>query len=367
MDFLPAVDPMPLPAPYWLFKLLLLVTFILHILAMNIMFGGGVIAAVARFKGKKDEKYLRLAKETAKKIPSFMAATITLGIAPLLFLQVLYGQFFYTSSVIIGWPWLLVLVFLTLAYYGFYLTTFKEKSGGVTSWISVGSLILIFLIGFIYSTNITLMLTPEKWADKYFADPSGWNLNWQDTTLLPRFLHFITAALAIGGFLLVITGLIRWRKEQDYAKFLIVHGGKWFMYPTMIQVLIGLWYLISLPRDQMMLFMGGNILGTISLMIGFLGSLVVIYFMTNAIKEADPRKGAITTMGLTAVIVIFMAIMRDIIRDASLASYFDPGKLVVKIQWDVLILFLVLLIAGVLLWLWMLKRYFSAPASDLVK
>ncbi|MFQ5605501.1 MAG: hypothetical protein ACE5HS_19705 [bacterium] len=38
---LPSLDPIPLPAPFFLFKLLLVLTFVLHILAMNCMFGGG--------------------------------------------------------------------------------------------------------------------------------------------------------------------------------------------------------------------------------------------------------------------------------------------------------------------------------------
>jgi hypothetical protein len=100
-DFIPAIDPNPLPAPYWIFKLLLIVTFILHIVVMNFMFGGGFLAALARFRSKKDENYARLFKALAKKIPNLLPATITLGVAPLLFLQVIYGQFFYTSTIII--------------------------------------------------------------------------------------------------------------------------------------------------------------------------------------------------------------------------------------------------------------------------
>lgn len=34
-NLIPAMDPNPLPAPFWLFKVLLIVTFFLHVLAMN--------------------------------------------------------------------------------------------------------------------------------------------------------------------------------------------------------------------------------------------------------------------------------------------------------------------------------------------
>ena len=33
---IPDPDPIPLPAPYWLLKFLLVLTFILHIIAMNL-------------------------------------------------------------------------------------------------------------------------------------------------------------------------------------------------------------------------------------------------------------------------------------------------------------------------------------------
>ena len=44
-NLIPALDPNPLPAPYWVFQLLLFVTFFLHIVAMDLMVGGAVLAA----------------------------------------------------------------------------------------------------------------------------------------------------------------------------------------------------------------------------------------------------------------------------------------------------------------------------------
>ena len=43
---IPALDPTPLPAPAWLFQALLLVTFFVHILFLNVTLGGTVIGAV---------------------------------------------------------------------------------------------------------------------------------------------------------------------------------------------------------------------------------------------------------------------------------------------------------------------------------
>ncbi len=360
---IPAMDPIPLPAPFWLFKILLVLTFVLHIVAMNFLLGGGVLAAFARFRAGNNEFYQRLFQDVSRKIPSLMAATITLGIAPLLFVQVLYGQFFYSSSVLIGWPWFFVLILLTVAYYGFYLVSFKNqsRSNAATGWVMLLSVFLIFLIGFIYSNNLTLMGTPEAWTAKYFASPSGWNLNLGEQTLMPRFLHFFVASLAIGGLFIGAIGLFRWQKDREYARFLVRFGGRWFMFVTMAQFVIGIWFLIALPRDLMMLYMGGNALATTALLVGVVGGLAAIFLMSEALRKDDPRTGFYLASGLAVVVVAFMAIMRDVLRDAYLAQFFNPANFVVQTQWDVMILFFVLFLAGVGLWLLMLKRYFFSP------
>ena len=359
---IPNIDPMPLPAPYWLFKLLMLVTLLLHLLAMNFMFGGAILAAVARLKGGKDDQYLQLSTNIAKKIPSFLAATITLGIAPLLFLQVIYGQYFYTSSVIMGWPWFLVVIILIFAYYGFYVVAFTEdqRKGGLI-WALLFSLVLVFVVGFFYTSNMTLMLRPEKWMAKYAADRSGWNLNWGEPTLIPRYLHFFVASIAVGALMVVITGLYRWKKNTDQARLMIRFGGKWFMYATMVQIAVGIWFLLTLPKEKMMLYMGRNILATLLFLVALVVAIVAIVLMAGALKKDDPRKGALNSIVLTGIVVVFMVLMRDILRSAYLSPYFDASHFVTKIQWEVLPLFLILFIAGVILWIVMLKRYFGTP------
>lgn len=55
--------------------------------------------------------------------------------------------------------------------------------------------------------------------------------------------------------------------------------------------------------------------------------------------------------------ILSMSVMRDILRDAYLKPYFHPDQFVVKTQWSVFPLFLVLFLAGVALWFVMLWRY----------
>jgi hypothetical protein len=357
-NLIPSLDPNPLPAPYWVFKLLLLVTFFLHILAMNFMLGGAVLALAARWRSGNHHNGNRIFFDVAKKLPSLLPATITLGIAPLLFVQVLYGQFLYTSSIIMAWPWFLVLVFLTIAYYGFYFVSFQtEERPGRAGGVMLLSVVLIFIIGFVYSNNLTLSQTPSRWAAKYFADPAGWNLNLSEPTLLPRFLHFFTAAVAVGGLLLVLIALAKWKRDNEYARYVFQFGGKAFMYATMAQILVGIWFLASLPRDMRMLFLGDNSLATILLVLGVAGAMGSILIMAEALRDENVRLAAWYVSGITGVVILNMSVMRDMLRGAYLKPYFHPEQFIVKTQWTVFPLFLVLFIVGVILWVVMLKRH----------
>ncbi len=368
-NLIPVFDPTPLPAPYWVFKLLLIVTFFLHILAMNFMLGGAVLALASKWRSRKREDGNRVFFEIAKKLPIFLPATITLGIAPLLFVQVLYGQFFYTSSILMAWPWFLVLVLLTVAYYGFYYVSFhSRKHPGRAGWVMLFSVILVCVIGFVYSNNLTLSQVPSRWGAKYFANPSGWHLNLSEPTLIPRFLHFFTAAVAVGGLLLVFVALANWKRDHEYGRQLLQFGGKAFMYATMAQLLVGVWFLVSLPREMIMLFTGASPFATALLLVAVFSASGAIFMMSDALRKENIRVAAYYVPGLIALVILTMCVMRDILRDAYLKPYYHPERFVVQTQWSVLPLFLVLFIGGVVLWFVMLKRYGlfrSAKAAEI--
>ncbi len=48
LELLPALDPTPNPGPAWLFHGLLVLTFFLHVLFMNLTLGGTLMAALAQ-------------------------------------------------------------------------------------------------------------------------------------------------------------------------------------------------------------------------------------------------------------------------------------------------------------------------------
>jgi hypothetical protein len=356
---LPEPDPIPLPAPYWLLKFLLVLTFILHIIAMNFALGGGFIAGITDLIGRKksNQFHTNLSSSLSKMLPIATAFTITLGIAPLLFLQVLYGQYFYTSSIIMAWPWLAVILLLIIGYYGYYIYQFNfEKLSGIRAWIVLGSAILFAIIGLIYTNNLVLMLTPEKWAQKYFANPHGTNFNFDDPTVIPRYLHFLVASISVAGLLVLIYGLGKISKDEKYGRWAIKYGGLWFVFGTIVQYAVGIWFLLSLKKEFILLYMGENTLATIVFGLSVLLSLISLILILLSFNAPNPKPLAIGGIVALFLTIAGMSIMRDILRHAYLENYFKPEQFDVQLQLSVLIVFAVVFIAGLITVGYMLSK-----------
>lgn len=334
VDLIPTPDA--IPVGWGWFQALLSITFLLHVVLMNLMLGGTVIAFFNSLRGSADN--LATAQYASKKLPFSVALAVNAGVAPLLFLQVLYGHFVYTSSILMAASWLTIFVLAIFAYYGMYLFNYKFDSwGSGRNLLAGGSALIMLFIGFLFTNNWTLALSPEKWS-AYFASPGGtlWNLD--EPTLWPRYLHMVIGALAVGGLGLAAFGHAR-QKSGTNSAVIIAEGMTWFKFATLVQVGIGTWWLMALPKETMKLFMGGNPVATGAFGIGFL--LAIVALILGFKKMVWP------TVWTTLVTMVAMVIMREYVRYGTIREYFTPDQLQVNTQYSSLILFLVSAVIGV--------------------
>jgi hypothetical protein len=362
----PQIDPIAVPSPIWLLRFLLTFTFILHILAMNFVLGGGIIAAVNEMRGRTTglQHHFDLSRRLSKGLPIAMAFTINLGVPPLLFLQVLYGQFFYTSSIIMAWPWLSVIVLVILAYYGYYLYNFRfEKLSGRRWWFVGGSAFLLTIVAFLYSNNMTLMVTPATWKAVYVDSARGLFLNLGEGTLVPRFLHFFVAALAVGGLIVILYGLAKRKTEPEFARWAMRQGSWWFIIPTLIQFFIGILFLMTLPRDVMMLLMGESTIGTVFFLIGIAGAIAAVLVFFISLQREHPGPYLYVGLVIMLVTVVSMVIVRDVVRSGYIADFFTLDQLTVDPQTGIIILFFLLFIGGLGIVAWMLRKTLEAAKT----
>ena len=152
----PPPDPIPLPAPVWLFKLLHAAMLSLHFVVVQWVLGWLVIGVLWNLWGRSRSHPFMVAGSTriAASLPILMTYLINFGIPPLLFTQVLYGNFLYTSSVLIGAWWLGIVGLVTLAYLalssvctvaGVYLLTSKRNALGFGTGAALAIAALAYL------------------------------------------------------------------------------------------------------------------------------------------------------------------------------------------------------------------------------
>lgn len=342
-SLIPAMEVIPV-APVWP-EILLVLTFTIHILLMNALFGGTVIAMVRGIKGQGE-----ISRNLSRKLPTILALTINAGVPPLLFLQTLYGNFDYPASVLMGVYWLAIIGVLLLAYYGLYWYDFRYSSmskGRRKALLALVILMMVY-ISFMFTNNMTLMLHPEHWLE-YFNNPDGTMLNLGDMTVLPRYLHFFTASMAVGGLFVALIG----KSVKDPV--FIRHGMSWFVRATIINLAVGTWFLISLPPQIMLKFMGEDLMSTATLMsaLVFVGVLIYAGFKHNT-------KLAVAATVLT---VFLMSLTRHQLRNYYLEPYFSIDNLPVSGQWSPMIMFAGFVVVGIVAVTYMVRLWLKAERS----
>lgn len=356
---IPVPDPVPLPAPQGLLWFLLMLTFLLHILAMNFVLGGSIIAAAARLRGRGESQghAIELVRCFTKAAPVMIAATITTGVAPLLFLQALYGRLFFVSAILMGWFWLAVIPLLIVAYYLSYWSAFRNAGGRLPALVMT----LIFVaIAFIYSNNMSLMLRPDVFRQSYLAEGRGLWLNLADPTLWPRYLHFLLGATAVAGMVVALLGLWRRSSQPEFGRWAMRHGSLWFALPTTLNLLAGAAWLMTLPRPSLLRFMGGSPAAMGVLAAGVLLGLVTLVMMLMAVNARQPA-GLIKISAATLLLtLVSMILVRDQVRRGALeAAGFEPAGWVVP-QWGPMAIFAVLLVAAIVIVAWMTRQLMPA-------
>jgi|WetSurMetagenome_2_1015567.scaffolds.fasta_scaffold20600_2 hypothetical protein len=351
---IPPLDAMPVPAPIWLLKGLLWVTFAIHLVLMNLTLGGSLLSAVYAFKGK--ERDLDVSRKLAKTLPFTMPFTITLGVAPLLFVQVLYGPLFYASTILMATPFLAVIGDLIVAYYLMYLLGWKGKNlGRLQGYVALVIFLLLGYVGFTFTNVYTLLTSPEHFKALYLADPSGMHFNLADGTVYPRFLHMLLAAVAVTGLYIAYLGQRRLKLEPEVGRWQFKSGVTWFAGATLANFGVGVWWLVSLPREGMLTFMGGSGLATGAFVVGIVAGLAALMLAVlgiNSLRPVPKLMGAVHSLTLT---IVCMVLMRDALRDSLLKPFYDVWSQPTEPQWIAIALFLVLFVGGVALCVWLLR------------
>lgn len=363
-ELIPSVDPSGLPGPVWLFQILLVFTFFLHVLFMNLTLGGTLLAAIAHTlsRGRRQDPRSLVAQRLTAINGYAISLTITTGVAPLLFIQLIYQQFFYAATIFLGWIWFWLLILLTVGYYAVYIFKFRkqgeERSGGGL-WLWVAAVFFLLIAAIQVAVNL-IHSQPETWS---VLAGNPWAVL-ADLTFVPRLLHFALAGIGFSGLVLAWWAVRQAGRgiDVDANRQVAKLGWKWALWSVVAQIVDGFVFLMLIPHQVLVNFMRGGAATMVPLTIGIVLSIGVLMMMVR-VKDPVQRLSLVTGTFMTFIgTMVVMIVTRHQIRGISLRDFADLSQFEVLPQWGNFLLFVVLLVAGLATVYYMVRRVLAEPA-----
>lgn len=348
-SLVPQPDAVALPGPPWLFHTLWLVTFFLHLLLVNTVLGGSLLALGA---GGAGAGRLSLRRLLVGMNSWAISGAITLGIAPLLFAQVLLGRFFYSATIVWAWPWFSLLGLLTVGYYLNYLAKRALAAGREPAGVLALEAACFVAVAIIQVTIHLLHMQPGRWEA---VAGNGWAAL-ADPTFVPRVLHFLLAAVGVTAALVALWAA-RWSREPEPARQGIARFGvRVALAAAALQVVDGVWLLMAVPREVLRTFMRGGAATMVPLTLGILLALGLVAVLALVRDPLGKPRLVRHALELAVAAIAVMVLTRHQLRDLYLAAARAGESLAVQPQWDVFALFLVTFLVCVGLTVWALCR-----------
>lgn len=327
-----------LSAPLWLITILHVVTLTLHFVAMNFLFGGLIVILFGKIGDKWRDPTV---KSFVSLFPTAVAATVTLGVAPLLFLQLAYYQQAYSASIVSGWLWIAIVDAVIIGYYFFYGAAFSSESKPhrLPVYLTI-SLIMLVYVSFVYSTVFSMAERPDIYRMLYAGNQSGLVVNTDAGTWLFRWLHMILGAIAVGGF---FVGMVGRNNDPVFSV-----GKRFFLWGVIAATVLGLVYLLTLG-EYIGPFMRAPAIWLVT--VAFVLTLLSLHFFV--------KKKFLPAALMLFVSMVGMVSARHNLRLIVLEGEFDPATIPVSPQWSVFVLFLVCFVIAIGAVWYMLKLYFT--------
>ncbi len=328
-------NPAGIPTYPIIFIGLGVLTFALHILFVQLMLGTSAITIWGAFKN--DDKWRRLAAAMLEIAKVSVSVAIVIGVAPLLFVQVVYDPHWYTSNVlsaqwVIGF--IVILIFAYWAMYAYYFINGKNKDKTVEPkgkiWMLI-SIALMLVVGFIMHSLTSQILHPELWKQWYVQngviDYSGSQLHAYN---LWRFAFFISMAIPVTGGMLVTYRrfkMVRDDADMDYLNWAASLGKTWIKVGSVISAALYVAWMMTIPATA------GDFATSFW---GIIGGVMVLFYAIWAQVRLNGEAKFCSYMALPVALVIglVVATSREMLRYGILDGFFGYDFMDYKIVMD---------------------------------
>jgi hypothetical protein len=361
-----------LPAPPWFIVMMKTVGFALHVVPMNLWYAGILVAMLLAVLGGEHGR--RFSARLMRQMPVIIALGINFGIVALLFIQVGFGTVFYPATILMAWPWFLVVVLLLPAYYGVYLyghgladpSGHRARFAPIVGWGAAG---LFMLIGFIFANAMGLAENMAGWeklylSNNYHGAALGAALNTGDPRLWPRWLLMFGLALTTtAAWVVVDAGWFARREGEDYHRW--ARGFAWKLYLLGFAwfAVAGSWYAFFTWSDaarEVMFKLPWVALTAVTALAP--GAAWLLLFKTRG--QGAIGRSLATEVGLAQFgVVLLNAVSRQVVQHLELRASYDVFAQPSNLQWAPLAIFLAAAVCGLAAVGWLIYQVARLPAN----
>ncbi|MBL1216919.1 MAG: hypothetical protein D8M59_05425 [Planctomycetes bacterium] len=289
---LAALFPTGLSAPAAFYLVVYILTLVVHVVFMNYVFAGSVYLGwmgLRRVSQPSGERHDTLPAQIIRDwLPMALSTAITAGVAPLLFVQILYQHSFYTANLLLLHRWMAIVPVLIVVFYLMYLLKSRAIDIWNPIWRAAAGLLVfcgLFFVAWSWTENHLLSVSPQSWAPMYESrqmfhiTPELWPrlmiwlagsfptmcmlVAWQirlapgtdqDGDQPSRRLGSVTVtlpSLALGGLILAMAGLVWYARASGepvvntWKEPLLGSSGRLYVYAAatgmLVQVIAWLW------------------------------------------------------------------------------------------------------------------------------
>jgi hypothetical protein len=320
----------PLATAFYL--TLFVVTLVLHVLFMNYVLSGTAWLAWSIVSGRVrlGRKSAEISKEEpatsesilADWIPTMLSGAITAGVAPLLFVQILYQREFYTANLLLFNRWMSILPVLIVGFYSLYVLRsnwLTRRSALVKTLTGLLPFLCVAFVAYSWTENHLLSVnSPEQWR-AFYAE--GKEIYFEPQ-IIPR--------LAVWGLGSIATACVwlAWQFRYRAIQHLPVDSQsisrlpKVALFGLIASIVCGIAYYFYAPH------LGAVFLGPMArwyLAAAILGMIAQLTGWFQLLRQIPSTNGIslkpllLTTAGLVAT-VLGMSVCREAIRLSSLGA-----------------------------------------------
>lgn len=205
--------PFNLPGPTAFYVTLLVLTFAVSQACMHYVVAGSLYVAWATlFPGRASVPRgdQPLGATLRDWLPFLLSAAITAGVAPLLFIQVVYQRHFYTANLLLSWRWMVVVPVLIAAFYLLYLLKSKVMERwpvAVRAALAWGTAGCFVFVGFCWTANALLGINETRWPEIYITG----SMPFAPVEIVSRMLIWMGAAFMT--LPAIVAWQLRWRQD----------------------------------------------------------------------------------------------------------------------------------------------------------